>query len=304
MIKISLLAACILFLVPAVCCAQPAGLPVLAVVSFENHSAVGLPDLENMGLQYLESALLSGGRFVLADRLSVQNSLTEIGFSSASGLVDPFYAINLGKMLGARYLVSGNVIDVSTRTTEFKGYGIQTRRTAVSVTVGIRVVDAERGTVLFIDQQSVSRENLPAEAFQARITEESYSTIQSLIQEALHGTVRNFYQRIDVLLPEAHQPARKVTISILSDPVGADVEVGGLFQCNTPCELELEEGRILEISVSLLGYQPWIKRVEVNPALRINALLAKAVNPAQTHSPENRGISTGNPEVTIKEESQ
>ncbi|MGC8777193.1 MAG: CsgG/HfaB family protein [Candidatus Caldatribacteriaceae bacterium] len=90
----------------------------------------------------------------------MENSLTEIGFSSASGLADSGYAIQLGKMLGVRYLAMGDVVEVVSRTTEFRGYGIRTQRTAFSVTVALRVVDAERGAVLFVDQETRSRESL------------------------------------------------------------------------------------------------------------------------------------------------
>ncbi|NSW76846.1 MAG: hypothetical protein HPY68_08775, partial [Candidatus Atribacteria bacterium] len=72
----------VLFTVPA----WGEKLPVLAVVGFANHSNVTTPDLGNMGLQILESTLLSLGQFTLADRMTIENSLTEIGFSSASGL--------------------------------------------------------------------------------------------------------------------------------------------------------------------------------------------------------------------------
>ena len=41
-------------------------LPILAVVAFENHSRVRVPDVENMGLQFLESALLDLGRSPLS----------------------------------------------------------------------------------------------------------------------------------------------------------------------------------------------------------------------------------------------
>jgi hypothetical protein len=97
-----------IFFVPTLIFAQEYQLPTLAVVSFENHSKVRCPDLENMGLQFLESTLSKSGMFTLLDRLTVQKSVEELGFNSASGLVDPSYAIQLGKMLGARYLATGN----------------------------------------------------------------------------------------------------------------------------------------------------------------------------------------------------
>ena len=74
-------------------------------------------------------------------------------------------------MLGARYLAMGNIIDISSRTTEFRGYGITTRRSFVSLTLNLRVVDAERGTVVFTDQVTLSRENLPFEFTVSRFQE-------------------------------------------------------------------------------------------------------------------------------------
>lgn len=248
-------------------------LPVLAVVAFENHSNVYLPDVANMGLQYLESALLATGRFALADRLSIERSLTEIGFSSASGLVDPKYAIELGRMLGARYLAMGNVIDISTRTTEFRGYGITTRRSFVSVTLGLRVVDAERGTVFFTDQVTLSRESVPLEFAGVRTSDGGQATLQNLMAEGIKRLVGRFSQKIAQAAPQVSSPAKMVQVSIASIPSGADVEIGGIFYGNTPCELSLEEGKVLEITVSLAGYEPWVKKVLIRPGLAITATL-------------------------------
>ncbi|MCX7668089.1 MAG: hypothetical protein N2Z84_04060, partial [Atribacterota bacterium] len=70
-----LLIAIVIFLFALPACGEK--LPVLAVVGFGNHSNVTTPDLGNMGLQVLENTLLSLGQFTLADRLTVENSLTE-----------------------------------------------------------------------------------------------------------------------------------------------------------------------------------------------------------------------------------
>lgn len=259
----------VLFTVPA----WGEKLPVLAVVGFANHSNVTTPDLGNMGLQILESTLLSLGQFTLADRMTIENSLTEIGFSSASGLVDPAYAIQLGKMLGARYLAMGDVVEVVSRTTEFQGYGIKTQRTAFSVTVALRVVDAERGAVIFVDQETRSRESLPLKSLGVVAEGESLGVIQSLIREAIDNLVARFQERLLTVTKNAVASGKKVKITVDSSPQGADVEVAGIFYGNTPCELLLEEDAVAEITVSLPGYIPWVKRVKVTPELRIKAIL-------------------------------
>jgi hypothetical protein len=254
-------------------------LPILAVVAFENHSRVRIPDVENMGLQYLESALLNLGRFTLADRLSVERSLTEIGFSSASGLVDPNYAIQLGRMLGARYLAMGNIIDLSCQTTEFRGYGITTHRSFVSMTLGLRVIDAERGTVVFIDQVTLSRENLPFEFTSVRISGGALGALQNLMQEGIRRLAGRLNQRMAQVIAQPVPQVGKVHITVDSIPQGADVEIGGIFWGNTPCELHLEDGKVVEITISLAGYEPWVKKVLVRPDLRIVATLREVPPP-------------------------
>ena len=261
--------------IPALVSATEYYLPTLAVVSFENHSKVKVPDLENMGLQFLESALAKSGMFTLLDRLTVQKSLLEIDFSSASGLVDPSFAIQLGKMLGARYLAAGNVIDITKRVTEFRGYGIYTKRTAISVTVGLRVVDAERGTIFFIDQDVAAAE-LPIDTTNVKTFGETYSIYQTLMKQAILKSVYSLRQRVIAITPEAPKIPKMILVPINSEPVGADVEISGIFYGNTPCELPLEEGKVLEITISLGGYDPWTKKILVNPALKINAKLSKS----------------------------
>lgn len=272
-----LLTLIIILFVPAVVSAADYHLPTLAVVSFENHSKVKVPNLENIGLQFLESALSKSGMFTLLDRLTVQKSLEEIRFSSASGLVDPSFAIQLGRMLGARYLATGNVIDISMRVTEFKGYGISTKRTAISVTIGLRVVDAERGTIFFIDQD-VAAEELPMDTTN-ETSGETYSVYQNLMKQAILKSVYSLRQRVIAATPEAPKIPKMILVPINSEPIGADVEVSGIFYGNTPCELPLEEGKVLEITISLGGYDPWIKKIAVSSALEINAKLNKSISP-------------------------
>lgn len=276
-----LLTLIIILFVPTVVSATDYHLPTLAVVSFEDHSKVKVPDLENIGLQFLESALIKSGMFTLLDRLSVEKSLEEIHFSSASGLVDPSFAIELGKMLGARYLATGNVIDISMKVTEFKGYGISTKRTAISVTIGLRIVDAERGTIFFIDQD-VAAQELPFSTQNTNISGQTYSIYQNLMKQAILKSVYNLRQRVIATTPEAPKAPKMILVPINSEPTGADVEISGIFYGNTPCELLLEEGKVLEIIISLGGYDPWEKKIAVSSALKINAKLNKSIPSADT----------------------
>ena len=276
-----LLTLIIILFVPTVVSATDYHLPTLAVVSFEDHSKIKVSGLENMGLQFLESALIKSGMFTLLDRLTIEKSLEEIRFNSGSGLVDPFFAIELGKMLGARYLATGNVIDISMRVTEFEGYGISTKRTAISVTTGLRIVDAERGTIFFIDQD-VAVQELPFGTQNTNISGQTYSIYQNLMKQAILKSVNSLRQRLIATTPEVPKAPKVILVPVNSEPIGADVEISGIFYGNTPCELSLEEGKVLEIIISLGGYDSWIKKISVNSALKINAKLNKSIPPADS----------------------
>jgi len=279
--------------IPTIVFAADYQIPTLAVVSFENHSKVKVPDLENIGLTFLESALSRSGIFTLLDRRTIQKSLEEIGFNSASGLVDPSFAIQLGKMLGARYLATGEVIDITERVTEFRGYGIYAKKTTVSVTVGLRIVDAERGTIFFIDQ-NVAVEELPIETTNMKTSGEIYCIYQNLMKQAILKSIDGIRQKVIAITPEAPKTPKMILVSINSEPIGADVEINGIFYGNTPCELPLEEGKVLEITISLGGYNPWTKKVLISPALKINAKLNKSI-PSGDSSNLNINIGVTSP---------
>jgi curli biogenesis system outer membrane secretion channel CsgG len=249
--------------------------PTLAVVAFENHSQVNVPDVENMGIQFLESNIANSGMFTLVDRQTVDKNLEELGFNAASGLVDPSYSIQLGKMLGAQYIATGSVVDITRKVTEFKGYNIKTKRVAISVTTGLRVIDAERGTVFFIDQDVAAQENLPINTQNVDTSGQTYSIYQTLMKQSILKSVNSLNQKVTRNRPETPTVARKIPIPIDSEPDGADVEIKGIFYGNTPCEIPLEEGDVLEIKVSLGGYEPWVKKVNVYEGLEIKAKLHK-----------------------------
>jgi hypothetical protein len=113
--------------------------------------------------------------------------------------------------------------------------------------------------------------------------------------------VDRFVQTVVAHAPKPPTPIKKVKILVDSDPTGADVEIGGLFYGNTPCELFLEEGRIVEISVSLSGFTPWIKKVEVNPSLKI---MAKLKELSSTDELSTTTESPANVDVNVKIETK
>jgi hypothetical protein len=85
----------------------------------------------------LEDALSQNKRFDLITATQREKILREQGFNN-SDLVDPKQAVEVGKLLSARYIVIGNVIDVSIN---------RIIADTVNVRVQLQIVEAETGLV-------------------------------------------------------------------------------------------------------------------------------------------------------------
>lgn len=64
-------------------------------------------------------------------------------------------------------------------------------------------------------------------------------------------------------------------VTVNNNPPGADIEVDGIFYGNASGPVTLPQGLRL-VRISLAGYQPWEKKVMVNPGINITATLAAA----------------------------
>lgn len=112
--------------------------------------------------------LVSAGKFNVMDRKTLDNTLSEHQLS-ASGEVSPESAITAGHLIGARYLVTGNVLQLdqtggsaASAGSWLPSYvgavagGVNTHR--VTIKVAVRVVDAKTGQIVqsFTDEETRS----------------------------------------------------------------------------------------------------------------------------------------------------
>jgi curli biogenesis system outer membrane secretion channel CsgG len=143
--------------------------PTIAVLNFSTQGltsnqwgfepGVALSDL-------LTDQLVNGGKFNVLDRKAIDSTLSEHQLS-ASGEVDPATAIRAGNLVGARYLVSGNILQLDA-TGQSGGSASQfipgilgaaagsVSQTRVTLKVAVRVVDAKTGQIVrsFTDEQT------------------------------------------------------------------------------------------------------------------------------------------------------
>ena len=177
---ISLYAAAAIACLPAVATAQQTR-PPIAVLNFSTQGltsdwygnfqpGVALSDL-------LTDRMVNGGQFNVLDRTHLSSTLGEHQLG-ASGEVSPESAITAGHMVGARYLVTGNILQLDQTAGSSAGAsswlpgvvgaaagGVSTHR--VTIKVAVRVIDARTGQIVqsFSDEESRSGTSWSAGGF-------------------------------------------------------------------------------------------------------------------------------------------
>jgi curli biogenesis system outer membrane secretion channel CsgG len=144
--------------------------PTVAVLDFSTHGltsdwwgafepGVALSDL-------LTDRMVNDGRFNVLDRTHLSSTLGEHQLT-ASGEVDPQTAISAGKMVGAHYLITGNILQLDQTGASGANAGsflpgvvgavaggVSTHR--VTIKVAVRVIDARTGQIVqsFSDEET------------------------------------------------------------------------------------------------------------------------------------------------------
>ncbi len=161
--------------------AAPVGAPKVAVLDFSTvgissnsygnfEPGVALSDL-------LSDQMVNSGKFDVLDRKNLDSTLSEHKLG-ASAEVDPTTAITAGRLVGARYLVSGNIIELD-QTGQSGGnagsllpgvFGaaagsVSSQR--VTLKVAVRVVDALTGRIVqsFQDEKTARATSIGGNAF-------------------------------------------------------------------------------------------------------------------------------------------
>lgn len=139
----------LLFLVPV---AFSAVKPTIIVVGF---------DITVPGLEYEEAlpaaltdlminALINSNRFRVFERRKLDSLIAEQGFQHFSGLVDPSTAVQLGRMIGAHFVVTGSITDISRGGSGGIRLGpVGFGESSLRVTLTVRIVDVATGEILY-----------------------------------------------------------------------------------------------------------------------------------------------------------
>ncbi len=188
----------------------------IAVVEFINRSEFGDEEFAGKARDTFEAELASTNHFILVERSRLNLVMKEQAFSQ-SGLVDDQTMSRLGKLVAAKYICMGtiealrgeerkeerfrsklsSILGVD-RSNDFLGLtkGSDPYQTAwdLLVTVGIRVIDVEKGTILF-------NRSLRGEAQNVRL------------RQSTTGPVYDSTAAFEILKPVMEEVARQMVLS-------------------------------------------------------------------------------------------
>lgn len=121
--------------------------PTLAVLDLQDGGSIGpdAQDLSRLGVglaMMLTTEMSRNDRVTMVERDQIQDIVAEHRLN-LSGMVDPSTAAEVGRLLGAKYVLLGGFTDVFS-----------------NLRIDVRVVDVETGRIIRAQEQTSERENL------------------------------------------------------------------------------------------------------------------------------------------------
>ncbi len=253
-------------LAPALLAAAP---PAIAVVNFSGRE---YPQLVKKIPELIEHGLINGGRFAVVERAKLPDIIQE-GALQHSGFVDPAEQIRLGKLSGARYLLTGAIVDAGTDEVNTTAYGVRLSTVTKRCDIRIKVLDTETGRSVFsgmADGSYVSHEG-------SNRRTSGDGPWMTMARDLAGKLVR---QLNEAEFLKAYQPVveTRAKVRFETDPAGASIEIGDILVGNGGRDLDVPAGRRV-IKVTKSGYEPWIKTADLHDGLVIEVALERRRDP-------------------------
>ena len=246
----------------------------VAVVDFDNRTGNPLPAVGPAAQDVISSYLVDLPRVVLVTRDRLRSVDREMGLTGTQRSAEDL--TNFGRLLNADAIVTGSVLRYDVERRAFRGHGAQATVDVYRMDISLMIVDVETGRVTFsrIYDTEDRRTSYPDSQGKGYGNDKPVAREAELLRRLLDqavGELRDGLTKLAMGLPATGQ---LVTVSITSEPPGADVVVGGIYQGATPLTLELGVG-LQEVEIDRPGYHQWLNRVKVEPGLRIHASLQR-----------------------------
>ncbi len=172
----------------------------VAVMDFGTHEGTSDPDVDLMNAErasseYIIARLIDSKKFTVMDKDIVDALIADEGLN-VTGLIDPDTARRLGEILGVRYLIYGNVVDM---VVDFNVEAIVKVRT-VKCHIVARIMDVETGKILMAakgeGKSKSANVSLDEKFFMIGTVKVSQTSVHNALQKAAFNAVDLLVQRL------------------------------------------------------------------------------------------------------------
>lgn len=243
-----------------------AGATTIAIVDFTNNTGYYyLGNIEEVAADYLTSYINARDDFQVVERTKLKSIITEHGFTT-SGLVDQTdSAVELGKLLGAEYILTGSLINLDIEEKSFSGYGITSKSVTLTLECNIKLISINTGAILVSDIYSSSNSYQNHSASSIRID------LRGKARELMRNIAHDFAKDLESI-NKVEKEKDQVFVEFISTPAGASIEIDGVYYGNTPTRLAVSKG-LHRVVISLGGYETWDKMVNFSEGFVVDANL-------------------------------
>lgn len=151
--------------------------------------------------EYLIQRLFQVGKFNVMDRTLVEDQLNAANLNT-TGIIDPDTAKKIGEILGADYIVYGNVNDVTLSETgaSTAGVGLDISTITVKAHLIVRVMDVETGRII-----SAAKGEGKSKGSFVRVKGGPVATLEigrtKVTQDSVHNALQQAaFQTVDILV--------------------------------------------------------------------------------------------------------
>lgn len=203
----------------------------------------------------LATALTNSGHFQVFEEAQVEAAMRQLGFQN-SGLVTPESAAQVGKAIGAQFIISGNITQLGV-SDEFTNLIYASRRVVTyKTTVDISVVNIQSIETVVADSQSATSND--TQTYVLGIGKSKATDDQSKVLEAIRDAVDKSAQNIVAKTPTTGFDFKVAAFSggkVTINAGDGDFKVGQQLRVYRPgAEVkDPETGQVVDIEVTEIG---------------------------------------------------
>lgn len=185
--------------------------PNIAVMDLGTHEGavpfeINIFNAGKAAAEYLLQHLFTQGKFNVMDKTLAEDKMRAADWN-ITGLIDPDTAKKIGELLGVRYIVYGNVNDVTLSETgaSTAGIGLDVSTVTVKAHIIVRVMDVNTGKIISAAKgEGTSKGSFvrvkggPIVTLEIGRTKVTQDSVHNALQQAALQTVENLLKRLTI----------------------------------------------------------------------------------------------------------